>query len=236
MLIPFEEVIKEANVPIKGIIHIGAHHCEELEKYVNAGIHHIIWIEANPNLMQVIENRIKDYPKQIAFNYAIVNNRVKSVELNIGQNDQTSSILEFEKVQKLHPQDAILTQKVTVPCTRLKSLFEAYNLDPNNYNVINVDIQGAELEAIQSFGSYLKYIDVIYTEVNIIDLYNGVSLMSTFDWALGNNGFTRSKTKITRWMWGDAIYFRGKNGYLVKYIQAKYLELVAKLKYWRRFE
>ena len=35
MLIPFAEITKKYNMKIHGILHIGAHNCEELEAYQN---------------------------------------------------------------------------------------------------------------------------------------------------------------------------------------------------------
>jgi hypothetical protein len=38
MLIKINELIQHLNIDIKGILHIGAHECEELNDYNNAGI------------------------------------------------------------------------------------------------------------------------------------------------------------------------------------------------------
>ena len=35
MLIPFEVITKKYNMSINGILHIGAHNCEELDAYQN---------------------------------------------------------------------------------------------------------------------------------------------------------------------------------------------------------
>ena len=51
--------IKESypNLPIKGIIHIGAHEAEEYEDYKGISVEKMIWVEANPDLMGYLKNK-----------------------------------------------------------------------------------------------------------------------------------------------------------------------------------
>ena len=47
MLIPLHDLVKKYNVQFRGILHVGAHECEELheyEKYI--GRDKILWVEA----------------------------------------------------------------------------------------------------------------------------------------------------------------------------------------------
>ncbi len=52
MLINFDYLKNKYSLDIKGIMHIGAHQCEELNAYLNLGlqIEDIIWIEANSDI------------------------------------------------------------------------------------------------------------------------------------------------------------------------------------------
>lgn len=55
MLIPLDYIFKKYKMNIKGIIHIGAHLCEELNEYLKYDIVNdkIIWVEANPELVEI---------------------------------------------------------------------------------------------------------------------------------------------------------------------------------------
>ena len=68
MLIKINELIYHLNINIKGILHIGAHECEELKDYNNAGIDNsnIYWIEAMQNKVDLWKAEQKD-PKVIPF-------------------------------------------------------------------------------------------------------------------------------------------------------------------------
>lgn len=54
MLIPFNSITKKYNMKIHDILHIGAHNCEELMTYNEYELknNQIIWVEANPNLVE----------------------------------------------------------------------------------------------------------------------------------------------------------------------------------------
>ena len=61
MLIPFNNLLFYKN-KISGIIHIGAHELEELPAYLKQRVKDIIWIEANPEKYNLIENIINKHP------------------------------------------------------------------------------------------------------------------------------------------------------------------------------
>jgi hypothetical protein len=52
MLIPLSKLITTYNMKIKGIIHVGAHECEELLVYNQGGVptSNIVWIEGQEHL------------------------------------------------------------------------------------------------------------------------------------------------------------------------------------------
>ena len=77
---------------------------------------------------------------------------------------------------------------------------------------INLDIQGAELEAIKGAEKILTQIKWIYTEVNKADVYVGCAKVWEIDEYLKRFGFTRI---ATRWSFrddfGDALYSKEKH-------------------------
>ena len=62
MLIPFSQVnkiLKENGIFVRGVLHLGAHECEEQMQYINDGVpkENIDWIEANPELVERMASR-----------------------------------------------------------------------------------------------------------------------------------------------------------------------------------
>lgn len=202
MLIPFGTLVKKYRLNISGILHIGAHECEEKGDYNNYGIsdNKIIWIEGNP----VIANKMTEKVKNV-YN-VLISDKEEEVEFIITNNGQSSSILELETHKKEHPHVFEIERKKLKTIT-ISSFLETYNISPF-FNFINLDIQGAELLALKGMGDLLKNIDYIYSEVNEKYLYKNCALIKEIDEYLSQYGFKRIETSMTPHGWGDAFYMR----------------------------
>lgn len=205
MLISFNDIINKYGCP-KGIIHIGAHLAEEKNNYLQYALNNTIWIEANPFIFEIIKN--DNAGNEQFFNFAITDTDDQAIELNITNNGQSSSILKLEKHKIHHP--AIYVSKVVEVLTkRMDTLIKENCIDINDYDFVNIDIQGAELLALKGFGNLLNNIKYIYTEVNTDYLYDNCALISEIDDYLKIFGFTRVETYMTDFQWGDALYIKG---------------------------
>jgi FkbM family methyltransferase len=206
MLIRFSELNFKHGKP-KGIIHIGAHLMEERVDYLLAGIHDIIWIEAND---KICKQNIESYnllKTEYQFNYAMSDVDNQEIEFKITNNGQSSSILELDK-HKIHHPHIYVTDTIKLKTKRFDVLAKEQNIDIQKYNFINIDIQGAELLALKGFGDLLNHIDYIYSEVNEASLYKDCALITDMDSYLFE--FTREETAMTSSEWGDAFYVRNR--------------------------
>lgn len=198
---------KENKIVPRGIIHIGAHEGNELKTYNQLGIQQVLFIEANPIVYQKLCANVEKHPHVKTINCAI-SNKNGMVELHITSFDQSSSILPLKKHQELYP-DIKETKKLPVVCKTLDTLVKEFNIPAGNFNIINIDIQGAELLALKGGIDTLKNIEAIYTEVNFEELYEGCALIHDLDKFLGSMGFTRVKTHTPYHpSWGDAFYVK----------------------------
>lgn len=58
MLISLHKLIEKYNIHLQGILHVGAHECEELEVYLNyLPINKILWIEALPDKVKICKQK-----------------------------------------------------------------------------------------------------------------------------------------------------------------------------------
>ena len=79
----------------------------------------------------------------------------------------------------------------------------------NNYDFINIDTQGSELEILKGFEEYLDNIKYIYAEINVKKLYKDIALLSELDDYLYKKGFIRVETVIHEDVgWGQGFYIR----------------------------
>ena len=206
MLIPFSEITKKYNMKIHGILHIGAHKCEELKTYNNYGIgnNKIIWVEANPILVEYNLNIDKT---RIMKNFICCDTDDGKTKLNIANNGQSSSILELGTHSKSYP-SIIYNDHIEVNNRRIDTMYK-YDKIPNNFaNFLNIDIQGAELLALKGMGSLISYFDYIYLEVNKAHVYKKCALVNEIDDYLSTYNYVRVETKWTSANWGDALYIR----------------------------
>jgi hypothetical protein len=84
-------------------------------------------------------------------------------------------------------------------------------IDLDQYQMVNIDVQGAELKVLKGFGHIFNThpsLSVVYAEVNEEPLYEGCCLVEELDDFLSTFGFRRIATSMTPQKWGDAIYVR----------------------------
>lgn len=202
MLIPLHTLVQKYNIQFRGILHVGAHECEEIadyERYV--GRDKILWIDALPNKVQLCQTK---YPG-ILIRSAIVSDTVGKVRFNVSNNGQSSSILELGLHKFFHP-DVHYIGYFEGETQLLKNIIGDYNID---YNFLNFDIQGAELKALKGMEPYLDKVDYLYTEVNSDYVYKDCALITELDEYLKKFGLHRVETQwCGELRWGDAFYIR----------------------------
>lgn len=211
MLIPFsklKQILDSLNIKINGILHLGAHDCEELQYYLADGIYpnQVIWIDAmNEKVIQAKERGIPN-----VYN-AVISDTEEELLFKITNNGQSSSILDLATHLEHYPTINVIEER-RVTTTTLKHFFEANKINPASYNFWNFDIQGAELKALKSAGDILHVADALYLEVNVQQLYKDCALLDELDNFLREKGFQRVLTELTGAGWGDAFYL--KSSYL----------------------
>lgn len=208
MLIPLHNLVNRFNISIKGVLHVGAHECEEQSAYIQQKVNndHIYWVEA---MQEKVDMMKQSNPSLNIYQAVIDKEDNNDIVFNVADNGQSSSMLEFGSHQHHHPHVKMVSKR-ELKTTRLDTLIKQHNISMEQVNFMNLDIQGAELNALISMGDYLKHIDYIYTEVNTEYVYKNCALLSELDAFLESNGFKRVTTAIyQQYGWGDAFYIRG---------------------------
>ena len=218
MLIPFDKIYNKYKMNIRGILHIGAHKCEEQYIYNKFGINNdrIIWVEANPNL--VIENLKKD-STIIIKNFICCEKDTGTTTLNIANNGASSSVYEFGTHSKYFP-TINFVNTIKVRNNRIDTMYKKEKIPENFANFLNIDIQGAELLALKGMGNLLNNFDYAYLEVNRDYSYKNCCLIGEIDDFLKKFDFIRVETEWTIKTWGDALYVKiNKNLKLLKNVR-----------------
>lgn len=201
MLISMRDLVKNHKIKPNCILHVGAHLAEEKDDYDREGVKDVIWVEANPGLIDML----RWLTDQRVYNYAAHEISDLDVELIIA--GQSSSILEFKEHLIEHPH-VKPGEKVSVKTIKIDDLLRRENIDATSIDMINLDIQGAELLALKGASELLHHVKWIYTEVNVKELYSGCCMMNEIDDYLTKYSFFRAATQMTPHGWGDALYIK----------------------------
>jgi FkbM family methyltransferase len=204
MLIPLSEICNKYSIQPNTVLHVGACQMEELEDYLKNSVNKVIWIDANPDLVELNREKALTHGHDI-FHGLVFDEDDVDLDFHISNNLQSSSILDFDKHSQYHPH-VEYTGIVRMKTTRLDSLLKKHGIESNSIDFLNLDIQGVELKAIKGLGSYLDSIRYIYTEVNVGEVYKCNDRIEDLDEFLISKGFERIETKITPYEWGDALY------------------------------
>ena len=202
MLLDFNALKQKHNMNIKGIIHIGGHHGQEFKTYVENNISNVMFFEPVPSTFKILKENIGD--KAILHNVALGNEN-KKIEMYIetANQGQSSSVLEPGIHTRQYPH-ITFDDKLEVDMVRLDDFIE----ESTEYNFINIDVQGYELEVMKGAKNILKNVDYIMSEVNRDEVYINCSKVDELDSFLSDFGFSRVETTWDGLTWGDALYVK----------------------------
>jgi FkbM family methyltransferase len=206
MLISFEYLYNKYKLNINGILHIGAHECEEIQSYLNhnLSLENQLWIEAIPDKYDFCKNK---FPGINIINAIISDKDNEIVQFKITNNFQSSSILNLKAHLIEHPHihvDSVIEGKTKT----IKNIYDENQIKYDKYNFLNLDIQGAEYYALIGMNNILDNFDYIYLSVCEKELYESAVLLPEIDKFLETRGFKRVELNMTQYGWGDAFYIR----------------------------
>ncbi len=201
------KLCQQNSIQPRGVIHIGAYEGEEIQTYQEMGMENILFVEANPQVFDRLQKKMAGMSEVRVANYAICD-RDGIVDLHIAANEQSSSILppRQDSAQSLFTREIF---SIAVEAKTLDNLLAELELSPENFNLLNIDIQGAELLALQGASQTLQFVEGINIEVNYEENYQGCALIDDIDKFLNKVGFERVATTTPyHHSWGDAFYVR----------------------------
>lgn len=210
MIIDIKKFSKKYNIKLNGVIHVGMHNGDEIYRYILWGIKNILGFEANEEIYKkLIKKKYLNYLPGI--NLKLENKAISDAtgvsDFYITSNDQSSSLLKLKNHLKIYP-DIKEVYSTKVNTDTLNNIFKKnYLID--DYNFINMDIQGAELLALKGSTNILDKIEIINTELNFDELYEGCGLANEIDEFLKFYNFKRVETNLKyHHTWGDGLYIK----------------------------
>jgi FkbM family methyltransferase len=205
MLLNLNSLIKQYNVQITGVIHVGGHIGEEMRSYKNSNVENLIVFEPQKHCF----DQLCEEANQVGLtNARLINkalgNEVGRVEMTSDPTGLCGSILNPKLHLELSP-DVIFSVKEEVDLSTLDNEIE----EDHSFNFLNMDTQGYELEVLKGGKRTLEKIQYIYTEVNQAEVYENNAMIHELDEFLESYDMERI---ATGWhgsqTWGDAFYIK----------------------------
>jgi len=180
-----------------------------LRQYKSPVIHAF---EPIPELVVKLKQQFADR-RNVTVHGAAIGAEAKAVSFNVVNNLVSSSVLNPSALNKgIHGEKMDIRQVVEVPQVRLEDVMQDYR----EIDLLKLDLQGYELEALKGCGRLLERIKIISTEIEFVALYDGQPLFGDIDVFLRAHGFrllnlyelyTHPDGQLTA---GDAVYLNSK--------------------------
>ena len=192
------------------IIDGGAHHGHIIQNFLSSYNNPVIYaFEPFPDSADLLKSRFLNDPHIRIFEKALGASDCR-VAFNEIRNTVSSSILSPDKLlYQYHGSKMDVIKTIEVEQTRLDSVAE---LKDTEIDIVKLDLQGYELEALKGMQGLIKKIKAITVEVEFIALYENQALFSDIDFFLRQNNFqlfnlyelwTQKDGQLTA---GDALY------------------------------
>lgn len=187
MIETFMNLIQNFHLSISTVFDIGSRDglqsIEFLKYYPNAEIYAF---ECNPKTIPICKKNIEKYSNirlidKCVFNYNGTINFYPTNDKTITTwpdfNPGASSV--FKANGKYDHIEKYVQDKITVDCMRLDTWMA--NKKIKKVDLIWMDLQGSELQALEGLGNYIDDVQIIHTEVEINPMYDNQSLFPEID-------------------------------------------------------
>ena len=194
------ELLDRYKIACHSVLHIGGHLAEEASLYKKKGIQKVTFIEGDPETFDEMLSVLEHYPGYLGIGAMLSNENSISEFFVASNNGASSSILE----PKRH-----LTQRPDIEFNTIKKV-ETVTLDSLNlgvYDLLVLDVQGAELKVIQGGMETIRRAKAIWIEVNAGNMYEN-DVDSAEITKLLSTSFVPVYMNMNKNRWGNALFVR----------------------------
>lgn len=192
------------------ILDAGAYNGEDAAKSAKLWPNGIVYaFEPVPQLFEQVQKNALEVPNMHCYQLALSDVTGKSkFYLSSGTSDMSSSLLKPKDHLKYHP-DVFFTKTIEVDCMNLDEWAKQNNVD--HIDFMWLDMQGSELMMLKAAPEILKTVKVIFTEVNLYEVYAGCPLYPEMKKWFESQGFVAAIEDLTTWVdFGDVLFVRKK--------------------------
>lgn len=194
-------IFERIDVQPKGIIHVGMWDFVEWFCYKKLCGTNVIGVEGNQFIYESMSKPVADEHGFASFNAVLSD--VDDVEKNFYFAGEGSSLYQGPSHWNKH-------ESVKVKTKTLSTLMKENNVDLSQFDFLNIDAEGSELDILKGFEKDLHHINVVDLETSYDDRHqSGCSHEKIVGW-LAERGFevAEMSSSYSREGWGDCLLVR----------------------------
>lgn len=187
----------------KRVLHIGAHMAQELSMYKDFGAESGVFIEAHPEICHRLSEHLFGHKDWQVIEALLSDKDGDVVNFWVSSNDaMSSSLLKPQLHLTEHPDVLFDDVPIKIKTKTLDSLALG------DFDLIVVDVQGAELKVIEGGIETFKNADALWLEVSFGGLYQDDCTINDLTMFLSKFGFYPAYVVIGSNLWGDAFFVK----------------------------
>jgi FkbM family methyltransferase len=193
------------------VIHAGSYIGEESDTYKSHGVEAIYWVEAQSEICSQLR---ENFGPEYVFEGAVYSKSDLEIEFHITNNGLSSSIYKInDNVWNIRNVSVEKVKTTTIDQILLSKTFS----DSHFPDLLVLDLQGGELEAIQGAQKTIQRIPYLLIEVSKSAIYLGGAEYNELNLALSKIGFLPVRKFIDQLSGhGEVIYSNQKIGFIKK--------------------
>jgi FkbM family methyltransferase len=212
---PLITLLKDLELTVTGLVHIGANNGEEFPIYRDGGITLALYVEPLADIFQDLTENLDNTPGHFPIQALCSDLDDIEVQFHVSSNSgSSSSMLPLGWHVDEHP-EVEYVETLTLKTTTLDTLLDRFvathsGIARDGFDCLVLDTQGTELRILQGAHRSLSHLKYLYLEVNEGGLYQGDCSLDDLIGYLRVYGFRLKNLAINKHRWGDALFV--KNG------------------------
>jgi FkbM family methyltransferase len=195
----------------RGIVHVGANDGQEREIYNDYGLR-VVWVEAIPDVYELLIKNIEPYVKQIAINALLTDAIGEKVKFYIANNNgASSSIFDLALHKDIWP-EVDYVRSIELETDTLDNLLSSRRVDQSEIDALVLDTQGSELLVLKGSERLLHRISYVKVEAADFEAYKGGATVES----------------LKQFLKGFSLVLAGKNEFAQHPQCGKYYDLLFK--------
>jgi FkbM family methyltransferase len=195
------------SIPVNGVIHVGANQAREYDRYLKNGVRELLYVEAIPSWVDFIRTKLDASRRHFVRQAVVSDTSGEHVKFNVASNEgKSSSLLPLGSHSEIYPHVSY-SETIDLVTERLDDIVESEYADAG-FNVLVLDVQGAELKVLAGAVKLLSRVDAVFSEVAGEALYAGGCTFQDVANFLSYHGLMFRSAELNLFGWGDAFFTR----------------------------